>query len=194
MRPLPTPIGREALSERPALDDYPLVSTSAHRSPSVAARRTPAHDARTSGESRVFTSAEAHRPTVIGYVALAPCDIDVFAPARGIGAWCEANGWPLAKVLHDVRRDTPAHARRGLAQALEEVHAGRAAGLVLARLRDLADTAAELGPLLRRFAAGDAFVIALDYELEAPRPVAAQRSGGLSSGTAIPRPPADGRR
>ena len=34
------------------------------------------------------------------------------------------------------------------------------------RLRDLADSVTELGPLLRWFAEGDAFVIALDYELD----------------------------
>jgi hypothetical protein len=194
MRPDIEPIGREAPSERPALDDYPLVSTSAHRGLSVAARPTPAHDAPTSGEPRSFTSADPYRPPVIGYVALTARDIDVFAPARGIGAWCKENGWPLAKVVHDTDGAAPAHTRRGLARALEEVHDGRAAGLVVARLRDLADTAVELGPLLRRFVDGEAFVIALDYDLNAPRPPMAQRFGDLSSGSAIPRPPADGRR
>jgi hypothetical protein len=72
--------------------------------------------------------------------------------------------------VHDPNGTARAHLRRGLAQTLEEVHAGRAAGLILARLRDLADTAEEFGPVLRRFAEGDAFVIALDYELDAPRP------------------------
>jgi hypothetical protein len=194
MRPNIGPIGREAPSERPALGDYPLVSNSAHRGLSVAARRTPAHDAPTSGGPRSFTSADPYRPPVIGYVALTAGDIDVFAPARGIGAWCEANGWPLAKVLHDTDGAARAHTRRGLAQALEEVHDGRAAGLVLARLRDLADTAVEIGPLLRRFADGDAFVVALDYDVNAPQLPLAQRFGDLSSGSSIPRPPADGRR
>jgi hypothetical protein len=159
MRPKLVPYGREVPSERPARLDYPLVDAGAHRNLSVAARRTPAHDARSSGGPRPLL---ASRP-VIGYVALAPADIDVFAPARGIGAWCEANGWSLAKVVHDTRAD--AHPRLGLTKAIEDVDAGRAAGLVLARLRDLAATADELGPLLRRFAAENAFVVALDYEL-----------------------------
>jgi hypothetical protein len=157
MRPHIVPNGREVPSERPARLDYPLADASAHRSLSVAARRTPVAGA--SGGPRPFLES---RPPVIGYVALSSADIDVFAPARGIGAWCEANGWSLAKVVHDV--SAGAHPRRGLTKALEAVDAGLAAGLVLARLGDLAGTATELGPLLRRFAEGNAFVVALDYE------------------------------
>jgi hypothetical protein len=164
MRPQLTPTGRKATLERPAPDDYPLVTTGAQRGLSTVARRNAAHDARTSGGPRVY-----RRQSVIGYVALTATDVDRFAPARGIGAWCDANGWPLSKVVHDVHGDAPAHVRRGLAQALAEVQAGHAAGLVLARLRDLADTAAELAPLLQRFSEQDAFVIALDYELDAPQ-------------------------
>jgi hypothetical protein len=126
---------------------------------------------------------------VIGYVALASADIDVFAPARGIGAWCEANGWPLAKVVHDS--SAGAHPRRGLTRALEAVDAGLAAGLILARLGDLAGSADGLGPMLRRLAEGNAFVIALDYEPDVAGP---RRSGGLNSGIMIPRAPADGLR
>ena len=99
---------------------------------------------------------------MIGYVALSSGDVDVFAPARGIGAWCEANGWSLAKVVHDS--SAGAHPRRGLTKAIEAVDAGLAAGLVLARLGDLGGTAGELGPLLHRFAERNAFVVALDYE------------------------------
>jgi hypothetical protein len=193
MRPHIVPNGREVPSERPARLDHPLLDFRAHRSLSIAARRTPAHDAPSSGGPRPFLEyGNDRRPPVIGYVALAPGDIDVFAPARGIGAWCETNGWPLTKVVHDM--SAGAHPRRGLTQTLQDVHAGRAAGLVLARLHDLGDTAVELLPVLRWFADGNAFVIALDYELRPPEAGATQRSGGLNSGTMIPRGPADGRR
>ena len=40
-------------------------------------------------------------PTVLGYVALAEGD-DLDRAAHGIGIWCEARGWPLAKVVHDA--------------------------------------------------------------------------------------------
>jgi hypothetical protein len=183
MRPQLTPIGRKAPLDIPALTDYPLVTHSARRSLSVAARRNVAHEAHPPGEPRTLL-----RPPVIGYVALAATDVDLFAPARGIGAWCDANGWPLSKVVHDTPGVARVHLRRGLLEALDEVHAGRAAGLVVARLRDLADNADELGPLLRRFTAANAFVIALDYEFDAP-----QRSR-LNPGTSIPREPDAGRR
>jgi DNA invertase Pin-like site-specific DNA recombinase len=101
------------------------------------------------------------RPPVIGYVLLEGGRLA--DAARSIGVWCEARGWPLAKVVHDV---TGTRRRPGLEHALEELRAHRAAGLVVTRLRDLADSVTELGPLLRWFAEGDAFLIALDYELD----------------------------
>jgi DNA invertase Pin-like site-specific DNA recombinase len=100
---------------------------------------------------------------VIGYVLLESDDLA--GAARAIGAWCEERGWRLAKVVHDA---APPRGRRrpGLEHALDELRAHRAAGLVVMRLCDLADTVRELGPLLRWFVEGDAFVIALDYELD----------------------------
>ena len=53
---------------------------------------------------------------------------------------------------------------------------GRAAGLVVARLRDLTGSVTELGPLLQWFVDADAFVIALDYELDT-----SSRSGELAA-------------
>jgi DNA invertase Pin-like site-specific DNA recombinase len=101
------------------------------------------------------------RPPVIGYVLLESGQLA--DAARAIGVWCEERGWPLEKVVHDV---TGTRRRPGLEHALAELRAHRAAGLVVTRLRDLADSVTELGPLLRWFAEGDAFVIALDYELD----------------------------
>lgn len=101
------------------------------------------------------------RPPVIGYVLRESGELD--DAARAIGEWCEARGWPLEKVVHDA---SGTRGRPGLEHALGELRAQRAAGLVVARLRDLADSVTELGPLLRWFAEGDAFVIALDYELD----------------------------
>jgi DNA invertase Pin-like site-specific DNA recombinase len=106
---------------------------------------------------------ERERPPVIGYAALEAGDLDDAAGA--IGDWCENHGWPLGKVIHDTG-GARVNQRPGLAHALEEIRAGHAAGLVVARLRDLADSVTELGPLLRWFAHGESFVIALDYELD----------------------------
>jgi DNA invertase Pin-like site-specific DNA recombinase len=106
---------------------------------------------------------ECERPRVIGYVLLEGTDLADATDA--IGVWCEAHGWPLAKVVHDVGGARGSR-RPGLDHALEELRAQRAAGLVVTRLRDLAESVTELGPLLRWFAESDAFVIALDYELD----------------------------
>ena len=101
-------------------------------------------------------------PTVLGYVALAEGE-ELDTAACGIGIWCEARGWPLAKIVHDV---PPARGRPGLQHALDEVRSGRAAGVVVRRLRDLTGSLSELGPLLQWFVEADAFVIAIDYELD----------------------------
>ena len=103
----------------------------------------------------------AHAP-VLGYVAIAR-EGDLEISARAIGAWCDAHGWSLAKVVHD---SLPARGRPGLEHALEEIRARRAAGLVLNRLQDFTDSVPALGPLLQWFVDADAFVIALDYELD----------------------------
>jgi DNA invertase Pin-like site-specific DNA recombinase len=121
---------------------------------------------------------DGRRP-VLGYVALAAADPagELEAAARSIGTWCEHSGWPLARVVHDApAANGRASSRPGLAHALEEVGEGRAAGLVVARLRDLTDSVAELGPLLQWFADSEAFVIALDYRLDT-----ASAPGGLAA-------------
>ncbi len=101
-------------------------------------------------------------PTVLGYVALAEGE-ELDTAGFGIGIWCEERGWSLAKIVHDV---PPARGRPGLQHALDEVRAGRAAGVVVRRLRDLTGSLSELGPLLQWFVEADAFVIAIDYELD----------------------------
>lgn len=101
-------------------------------------------------------------PRVLGYVALED-SADLDASARLIGAWCEARDWTLTKVVHDV---LPARGRPGLRHVIDEIGAGRATGLVVERLRDLTSSLTELGPLLQWFVDADAFVIALDYELD----------------------------
>jgi DNA invertase Pin-like site-specific DNA recombinase len=109
------------------------------------------------------------RRPVLGYVALAWGDPagDLESAACSIGRWCEESDWPLARVVHDAPGESGrARSRPGLAHALEEVGAGRVAGLVVARLRDLTESVAEIGPLLQWFADSEAFVIALDYRLD----------------------------
>jgi DNA invertase Pin-like site-specific DNA recombinase len=112
---------------------------------------------------------DTDRRPVLGYVALASGDPagDLEEGARNISLWCEESGWPLTRVVHDALTEGGRHrSRPGLAHALQEVGAGRAAGLVVARLGDLTESVAEIGPLLQWFADTEAFVIALDYRLD----------------------------
>ena len=88
---------------------------------------------------------------MIGYAVLEAGELD--DATQAIGLWCETHDWPLAKMVHDTV-SARSNQRPGLAYAMEEIRAGGAAGLVVARLRDLADSVTELGPLLRWFTDG----------------------------------------
>jgi DNA invertase Pin-like site-specific DNA recombinase len=127
------------------------------------ALRAPRQENLTPPERVPPAAGERERPPVIGYVLVDGAELA--HAAHAIDVWCDAHGWPLAKVVHDAG-DARGSRRPGLEHALDELRAHRAAGLVVSRLRDLADSVTELGPLLRWFAEGDAFVIALDYELD----------------------------
>jgi DNA invertase Pin-like site-specific DNA recombinase len=112
---------------------------------------------------------DTRRQPVLGYVALGWGDPagDLEEGARSIATWCEESGWPLSRVVHDAPAEGGRpRSRPGLAHALQEVGAGRAAGLVVARLGDLTESVVEIGPLLQWFADTEAFVIALDYRLD----------------------------
>jgi hypothetical protein len=103
---------------------------------------------------------------VVGYVALARGS-DRERAARAIGGWCDARRWQLARVVHDVEAANGRLSERpGLAYVLEQITAGRVAGLVVAQLGDLTRSVSELAQLLRWLHQAGAFVIALDYELD----------------------------
>jgi len=82
--------------------------------------------------------------------------------AAAIRDWCDARRVALATVVHDAG---DGH-RRSLAWALEQIDAGGAELLVVARLRDLAADARDLVPLLRWFVAPSRALVALDLALD----------------------------
>ena len=107
---------------------------------------------------------------VIGYVSVARSgdrDRALETGAQIIGSWCEGRGWRLTQMVHDVE---PASGRitdrPGLAYALDQIAAGRVAGLVLAHLGDLTRSVTELAKVLQWLDRAEAFMIALDYELD----------------------------
>jgi DNA invertase Pin-like site-specific DNA recombinase len=121
---------------------------------------------------------------VIGYIALAP-DKDrhreIDTAAELVGSWCEGRGWHLCRLIHDLERAGGGLSDRpGLAYALDQIAAGRVAGLVLAHLGDLTRSVSELAQLLRWMNTAGAFVIALDYELDT-----STAAGDLAAGALI---------
>jgi DNA invertase Pin-like site-specific DNA recombinase len=114
---------------------------------------------------------EDERPNrVLGYVrsrAGEPPAPRLKERTETIAAWCERRGWELAQVVHDI--ETPQRRRvdrPGLDYLLGQVADGAAAGVVCVKLSDLADSVADLGGLLQAFVDGEAFLVALDYDLD----------------------------
>lgn len=118
----------------------------------------PASRSAAPGHRFVALPAPQERPPsrVLGYV-LAPGP-GLRTDAGEIAAWCARRGWALDQVVHDTED------RHGLEYALQRIADGEIAGLVCARLGDLAESVGELAALLRWFADGEAFLIALDDE------------------------------
>ena len=127
------------------------------------------------GERRVRLTAVTPPPAhasvdVVGYVAVArgkDRDRELDTGAQIVSSWCEGRGWHLTQLVHDLEpvsgRITD---RPGLAYALDQIAAGRVAGLVLAHLGDLTRSVSELAQLLQWLNQAEAFMIALDYELD----------------------------
>jgi DNA invertase Pin-like site-specific DNA recombinase len=87
----------------------------------------------------------------------------------------------LTQVVQDVAPTSGRIADRpGLGHALDRIAAGRVAGLIVARLGDLTESVTELAELLQWLNQADAFVIALDYELDS-----STHAGDLASGAVI---------
>ena len=87
----------------------------------------------------------------------------------------------LAQLVHDIdARERRITDRPGLGYALDKIADGRVAGLVVPRLGDLTRSASELRELLRWLDEADAFMIALDYELDT-----STQAGELAAGALV---------
>jgi DNA invertase Pin-like site-specific DNA recombinase len=134
--------------------------------PSDDTRRRPGATARPAPRAVGATS-----PTrVLGYATVPPGEerttsLDVATQA--IGQWCKSHGRQLDRVVHDSepakRTGTD---RPGLYYALTQVAEGTAAGVVCAHLGDISRSLPELGDVLRWFREADAFLVALDYDID----------------------------
>jgi DNA invertase Pin-like site-specific DNA recombinase len=97
-----------------------------------------------------------------------------------IAAWCDARDWRLERIIHD----SPHHGRHpgerpGLAYVLDRLATGTAAGVVVRHFSDLADTAADLAPMLERVNDATAFVMAVDEWLDPDVPPGRLTTGAL---------------
>ena len=108
----------------------------------------------------------------LGYAAASSDDPELrkrlAGSAAAIGAWCDASvRWELTTVVHDtLRPQGRAGNRPALDYALERIAGGDADAIVLARLRDLTDSVAELGGLLRRLHDAGGSLVALDFRID----------------------------
>jgi DNA invertase Pin-like site-specific DNA recombinase/peptidoglycan hydrolase-like protein with peptidoglycan-binding domain len=146
----------------------------------------PPHDPREADSPTRAWGGESPSPSptgVIGYVALAAearRSWTLDATTRAIAAWCDGRGWRLTRVVHDVEAAGDRLSDRpGLAYALDEIAAGRVAGLVVARLSDLTRSVTELAQLLQWLNEAEAFVIALDHELDTSTSAGELAAGAL---------------
>ena len=140
-------------------------------------RSTPAGGGRPAADPAVGTpqapgSAEPAGIPVIGYVTLpdragTESDEQLAKQAEIIARACERHGLVLLEVVSDtcsgqgLGRSTVADGRPGRRYALGRIAAGEARGLVVPGLRRLAESTAELGPMVAWFLRHEARLVAV---------------------------------
>jgi DNA invertase Pin-like site-specific DNA recombinase len=84
----------------------------------------------------------------------------------------EANrrGWRLVEVIRDEGESAKSLDRPGIRRALELIAAGKAGGLIVAKLDRLSRSVADFGILLEWFTDADAALVALDLGLDTSTP------------------------
>ena len=105
----------------------------------------------------------------VGYVHVRDeADGDLAQQSRAITECSGRRALDLTRIVHDAGTDGSGgdHNCPGLAWALEQIAAGKAEVLVVARLRDLSANGANLPPLLRWFNEPGRDLIALDLKLD----------------------------
>jgi DNA invertase Pin-like site-specific DNA recombinase len=108
----------------------------------------------------------------IGYVCVpSALDPDLRERTAAVKACCDDRGLSLSAVVHDVER-AGRDQRPSLAWALEQLAAESADVLVVARLRDLSSSVADLSALLSWFDSERRALIAIDLHLDTSTVVA----------------------
>ena len=106
-------------------------------------------------------------PQVLGYMAVDPESEQADTATAAIALRCAHRWWSLMEVINDETSPGGRLAERpGLMYAVRSLRAGPANGLVVARLRDVMPRIADLATLLKWLADADAFLVAVDHELD----------------------------
>jgi DNA invertase Pin-like site-specific DNA recombinase len=106
-------------------------------------------------------------PQVLGYMAVDPESEHADTATAAIALRCAHRGWSLVEVINDEKSPGLRLAERpGLVYAVRNLRSGPAAGLVVARLADVMPRVADLATLLQWLADADAFLGAVDHELD----------------------------
>jgi DNA invertase Pin-like site-specific DNA recombinase len=126
----------------------------------------------------------------VGYVQV-PADDgrSMLAACRGtIKKHAESHALKLTTVVHDIERAPgETDGRPALRWALERISRGDAKVLVVARLNDLADTVADLSPLLRWFTSDGRALVAVDLRLDTSTEVGRLAAAALDGVGALER-------
>jgi DNA invertase Pin-like site-specific DNA recombinase len=106
-------------------------------------------------------------PPVLGYMAVDPESEEADTATAAIALRCAHRGWSLMEVINDEKAPGRRPAERpGLVYAVRNLRSGPATGLVVARLHDVMPRVADLATLLQWLADADAFLGAVDHELD----------------------------
>ena len=101
----------------------------------------------------------------LGYVCVGdpdePAEHDLREQIAAMDELCEERGWRLVEVARDVGAD-----RHGLFYALERLERGEASCLIVAELRRLSGSGAELARILRWLREQEVRLVAVDVELD----------------------------
>jgi DNA invertase Pin-like site-specific DNA recombinase len=136
-------------------------------------RIRPRPDGREAGTERPSPATNGNA-RALGYVTLSRDEARagaLKARSAAIRAACRRRRLPVVQVVHDVapRSDRLAD-HPGLFSVLDRIRSGEASGIVVARLSDLTGTVADLSRLLKWLREADAFLLALDLQLDTRAP------------------------
>ena len=109
--------------------------------------------------------------TVLGYARCSTAEQadagnGLAAQRAAIVAECARRGWQLLDVACDLGHSGKTLARPALHQALEQIAAGQAGGLVVAKLDRVSRSVVDFGRLLEWFDHADAALVALDLGMD----------------------------